>query len=80
MVASGGVNAVFGAYDFPELGTDLVAALPALNVKDFAHFFFSVSRESDGKVAAKRGFEVKLRDTVERVRGEVGNAVFIVEA
>lgn len=44
MVASGGVNAVFGAYDFPELGTDLVAALPALNVKDFAHFFLFLGK------------------------------------
>jgi hypothetical protein len=38
LVTAGGVYAVFCADDFPELGSYLVAALPALNVKDLAHF------------------------------------------
>ncbi|MFS8003538.1 hypothetical protein Hanom_Chr13g01215141 [Helianthus anomalus] len=39
VVTAGGVDAVFGAYDLPELGSDLVAALAALNVEDFSHGF-----------------------------------------
>ena len=38
LVATRWVDAVLGADHFPELGTDLVAALATLNVKDFAHF------------------------------------------
>lgn len=38
VVATGGVDAVFGADYFPELGSDLVAALAALDVEDFTHF------------------------------------------
>lgn len=37
MILSGGVNAVLCANNLPELGTDLVAALAALNMKDFSH-------------------------------------------
>ena len=37
VVTSGGINAVLVADDFPELGTDLVPALPALDVEDLSH-------------------------------------------
>jgi hypothetical protein len=37
VVGSSGVNTVLIGDDVPELGTDLVAALAALNVYDFAH-------------------------------------------
>lgn len=37
MVCSSWINAMFIAYHLPELGADLVAALPALDVKDFSH-------------------------------------------
>lgn len=36
-VVSGGVDPVFLANNFPELGTDLVPALPGLNMQDFTH-------------------------------------------
>jgi len=45
-VGSGLVDAVLAADDFPELGSDLVAALAALDVEDFSHF---VCRESVGE-------------------------------
>nr|GLL25988.1 hypothetical protein PanWU01x14_322940 [Ipomoea trifida] len=38
MVAAGGVDPVLGADHLPELGSDLVAALAALDVKNLAHF------------------------------------------
>jgi len=34
---TGGVNAVLVGNDFPELGSDLVAALAALDMNDFTH-------------------------------------------
>ena len=37
MVGAGGVDAVFVRDDFPEFGTDLVAALSCLYVNDFSH-------------------------------------------
>ena len=37
MIGSGWVNAVFIRNDFPELGTDLVAALSSLNVHELTH-------------------------------------------
>jgi hypothetical protein len=37
MVCSCGVDAVLIAHDFPELGTNLVTALTALNVQDLPH-------------------------------------------
>jgi hypothetical protein len=37
VVGTGGIHAVFVGDDLPELGTDLVAALAALNVYEFAH-------------------------------------------
>jgi hypothetical protein len=37
-VPAGGVDAVLGADHFPELGTNLVAALATLDVKDLTHF------------------------------------------
>jgi len=37
MVSSGGIDTVFIGNDFPELGTDLVAALATLNVDELAH-------------------------------------------
>jgi hypothetical protein len=37
MVGTGGVNSVLVGDDFPELGTDLVAALTSLNVDQFPH-------------------------------------------
>jgi len=37
-VVSGVVDAVLAADDFPELCSDLVAALAALDVEDFSHF------------------------------------------
>ncbi|KAK9072920.1 hypothetical protein SSX86_009356 [Deinandra increscens subsp. villosa] len=42
VVTAGGVDAVLGADDLPELGSDLVAALAALNVEDFSHGFVRV--------------------------------------
>jgi hypothetical protein len=38
VVGSSGIDSVFIRDDFPELGTDLVTALTALNVNDFSHF------------------------------------------
>lgn len=40
VVLSGGVDAVLIADDFPELGSDLVAALATLNVKNLSHGIF----------------------------------------
>ena len=37
VVATGWVNTVLVGDDFPELGTDLVTALAALNMNDFSH-------------------------------------------
>ena len=37
-VLSGVVDAVLVADDLPELGSDLVTALPSLDVQDFSHF------------------------------------------
>ena len=37
VVGSGGVNTVLVGHDLPELGTDLVTALSALNMNDFSH-------------------------------------------
>ena len=37
MVSTSGIDTVLVADNFPELGTDLVAALAALNVNNFAH-------------------------------------------
>lgn len=37
VVLTGGVDTVLIANDFPELGSDLVAALATLNVKNFSH-------------------------------------------
>ena len=37
LVPSSGINPVLITNDFPELGTDLVAALSTLNVQDFTH-------------------------------------------
>jgi hypothetical protein len=37
VVSAGRVNSVLIGDDLPELGTDLVAALAALNVDDFTH-------------------------------------------
>ena len=51
VVSAGGVDAVLGADDFPELGADLVAALAALDVEDLSHFCWGevrVSRERFG--------------------------------
>jgi hypothetical protein len=39
MVGTSGVDTVFIRDDFPELGTDLVTALTALNMNDFSHSF-----------------------------------------
>ena len=41
-VVAGVVDAVLAADDFPELGSDLVAALAALDVEDFSHFVVKV--------------------------------------
>ncbi len=37
VVGSGGIDPVLVRDDFPELGTDLVAALAGLEVDDFSH-------------------------------------------
>ncbi|KAF5785652.1 hypothetical protein HanXRQr2_Chr10g0431051 [Helianthus annuus] len=37
LVAAGGIDAVFGTDNLPELGTDLVATLASLNVKNLTH-------------------------------------------
>ena len=37
MVSSCGINAVLIGHDFPELGSDLVAALASLDVDNFSH-------------------------------------------
>ena len=39
VVLAGGVDAVLVGDDFPELGSNLVAALACLNVYDFSHYF-----------------------------------------
>mmetsp|Transcript_18383 Transcript_18383/g.45606 ORF Transcript_18383/g.45606 Transcript_18383/m.45606 type:complete len:455 (-) Transcript_18383:69-1433(-) len=36
-IGSGGVNAVLGGHDLPELGSNLVTALSGLDVNDFSH-------------------------------------------
>jgi hypothetical protein len=38
LVPSRGIDPVLGTDHFPELGTDLVATLASLDVKDFSHF------------------------------------------
>lgn len=42
---------MFGADYFPELGSDLVAALAALDVEDFTHFL-----EREREIKANEGF------------------------
>ena len=37
MVGAGGIDAVLVRHNFPELGTDLVAALARLDVNDLSH-------------------------------------------
>jgi hypothetical protein len=37
---------MLSANNLPELGTDLVAALSSLNVKDFSHFLCYISAET----------------------------------
>lgn len=49
-VTSGGVDAMLSADYFPELGSDLVAALSALNMEDFSHDFVG---DLDGEKASE---------------------------
>jgi len=42
---------VFVADNFPEFGSDLVTALPALDVEDFSHFLGKI--EKRGKMREK---------------------------
>jgi len=47
VVGAGGVDSVFVGDDLPELGSDLVAALAALDVHDFSHVFkYEISYEN----------------------------------
>ena len=48
MVGTGGVDSMFIGNDFPELSTDLVAALTALNVNNFSHLEFEFEISYDG--------------------------------
>ncbi|KVH94862.1 hypothetical protein Ccrd_003068 [Cynara cardunculus var. scolymus] len=43
LVTAGGINAVFRTNHLPELGTDLVAALASLDVKNLTHFFLKLN-------------------------------------
>ena len=47
MVCSSWVNAVFIRNDFPELGTNLISALAALDVHKLAHGSQKVASESE---------------------------------
>ena len=47
-VLSGVVDAVLVADYFPELGSDLVAALAALDVEDFSHFLAGRRKGGNG--------------------------------
>ena len=47
MVCSSWVNAVFIRNDFPELGTNLISALAALDVHELAHGSQNVASESE---------------------------------
>ena len=47
MVCSSWVNAVFIRNDFPELGTNLISALAALDVHELAHGSQKVASESE---------------------------------
>ena len=49
---AGGINAVLAADDLPELGSDLVPALAALDVEDFSHIFF---------LLGLGGFEIEIK-------------------
>lgn len=69
MVSSGGVDPVLGADDLPELGADLVAALAALDVKDFAHFFFSFSSGFFSGKWREFGWEMRRLEMFEERRG-----------
>ncbi|PON37098.1 hypothetical protein PanWU01x14_322940, partial [Parasponia andersonii] len=44
LVLPGGVDAVLGADDLPELGSDLVTALASLDVKNLSHFRYPKSK------------------------------------
>ena len=39
VIGTGGVDTVFVGDDLPEFGTDLITALPSLDVNDFSHGF-----------------------------------------
>ena len=54
MVPSGGVDAVLGAHHLPELGSDLVAALAALDVENLTHFLGKIECESREKTGLQR--------------------------
>jgi hypothetical protein len=47
MVCSSWVNAVFIRNDFPELGTNLISALAALDVHELTHGSQKVASESE---------------------------------
>lgn len=48
-ILSGVVDAVLIADDLPELGSDLVPALPSLDVQDFSHFRLASVQECERK-------------------------------
>jgi len=52
IVLSGGIDGVFVADNFPEFGSDLVTALPALDVEDFSHFLGKI--EKRGKMRERK--------------------------
>ena len=70
MVGTGGVDTVLVGNDFPELGTDLVAALTTLDMNNFTHVEFN-SGEKVG--VGGGGSRVSGEQTVSRVEQEESN-------
>lgn len=49
LVPSGGIDAMLGTDNLPELGSDLVAALASLNVKNLTHFGIEIGEQRKKK-------------------------------
>jgi len=65
LVPTRGIDAVLGTDHFPELGTDLVATLASLDVKDLSHFCRTAGF-AQGEREREREREKSESETIER--------------
>ena len=75
VVGTGGVDAVLVGDDFPELGTDLVAALAALDVDEFTHDLSRRSTRSEKEYENGGARRTRQRSTSSRTTHLVWRAL-----